>query len=160
MVFSSSSLSTAKQFALSVVIILSSSVFSAVAQESVTGYEYVGAGFCQDASGNTYDFYAKLGLASNAECATACNGITIAGLRGFVFYTVGYCYCQFEDGFVTSTVPDGFGGSDALSGTGEITSVLSSTDFHCYKIDVSNLLLICQMEIGTLKFDFRLIHTR
>ncbi len=96
MIFSSSFLSTV----LSIVVVLLLQAFSAVAQEAVAGYEYVGPGACRDASGNYYASYVKYYVASNADCATACEGIGEDGFRGFYFYcsSSNYCYCLFDDG--------------------------------------------------------------
>ncbi len=115
---------------------------------SVAGYAFVGEGICKDASGNDYDYYYKTDVATNTDCATACEGIGKDGLRGFYSYS-NNCRCLFDGGVVDYPTPDGFDEILSLfySGTGEIASSDGTGGYYCYKIDVSNLLLVHPMEV-------------
>ncbi len=141
----SCSFAAAKQSAMSFVIIFvsSASPLAVQAQEAIPGFEYFGLGGCLDASGNAYDDYWEAGsVESIADCGSACEGIGIDGLVGFSIRYTSFdnCFCKFDDGIVTSTLPDGFDYyySDA-SGTGEVTSTSGASGYFCYKFTVSNL---------------------
>ncbi len=120
-----------------------------MAQEAVVGYTYVGRGGCLDASNHGYDSYHKSRVATNADCATACEGIGKDGLRGFHRSYLNNCRCLFDGGVVDYPTPDGFDEilSRYYSGTGEIASSDGTGGYYCYKIDVSNLLLVRPMEV-------------
>ncbi len=111
--------------------------------EVVPGYVYVNVGGCLDAVGKSYDYYYKYGMTSNADCASACDGITFAGLEGFSFRpSTTFCMCFFDNGIVTPTIPSGFAGQASyFTGTGEIASTDSTSGYFCYKL-VSDFLLL------------------
>ncbi len=110
------------------------------AQPAVTGYSYVGKGWCHDESQRFYDKYSTqgtIGQTDAVDCGGWCTGIGIAGLLGFSFNPdTAVCLCWFEDGIVTSTIPPGFNDYDnGSSGTGEINySTGGITPFLCYKV--------------------------
>ncbi|KAL7460511.1 hypothetical protein ACHAXS_000956 [Conticribra weissflogii] len=137
MVFSRSFLAAARRFLLSfiVVIILSSSPDSVQAQGPVDGFSYVGGGYCLDASNKFYDSYVKSGVGSNSDCGRACLGINSNELVGFEWDSLDkYCNCDFNDGFVTSTFPDGFTNRYYGAGDGEVTSADGAFGYYCYKV--------------------------
>ncbi len=116
--------------------------------QAVASYTFVGRGGCRDASNLPYDYYRKSGVATNADCATACEGIGKDGRRGFYRSYLNICRCLFENGVVTYPTPDGFDDFFSFySGIGEIASSNGDTGRYCYKIDVSNLLLVHPMEV-------------
>lgn len=125
MVFWCSLLNAARQFLLSliVIIILSMSPNSVLAQGPIDGFLYFDVGYCTDASGQFYDSYVKSGVGSNADCGSACLGINSNELVGFEWDSLdNYCNCDFNGGFVTSPFPDGFTDRYYGSGDGEVTS--------------------------------------
>eukprot|EP00569_Conticribra_weissflogii_P019159 CAMPEP_0171445476 /NCGR_PEP_ID=MMETSP0881-20121228/36030_1 /TAXON_ID=67004 /ORGANISM="Thalassiosira weissflogii, Strain CCMP1336" /LENGTH=496 /DNA_ID=CAMNT_0011969493 /DNA_START=212 /DNA_END=1702 /DNA_ORIENTATION=+ len=155
MSFSRSFLSAAKQFALSVVVIVvSSQPPTAMAQEDVPGYEYVGDGYCVDAYGNYYDSYMEKDVGSIAVCASACNGIGEDGLVGFQLSTTSSCYCLFDVGIVSYPTPAGFYSVNfGYNGTEEIVSFVTFSGNPCYKVAATSQVP-ASSKYSTINADF------
>lgn len=112
--------------------------------DEIEGFDYVGVGYCTDANGSHYDYYASSGIDFGTNsCATLCGGIGIDGLVGFSLEKVegGRCVCWMNNNIVTADLPSDFDNFwNGNSGAGPVLSRdTSKTTYICYKVEVSNV---------------------
>eukprot|EP00956_Cyclotella_meneghiniana_P029714 scaffold72819_cov62-Cyclotella_meneghiniana.AAC.2 len=105
-------------------------------------YSLLGAGICQDSSGNYFDYIAGdvTAPATAADCSKFCGGFASSDLLGFQIYKVGgagtlNCFCLFPDGQIPSPTSGSywFQVRSDYTGSGHITQAPNTVpNYECY----------------------------